>query len=58
MDPKTVDNAFNIFFLKAFENSNLNQEEKEYALSLLKDAFREIFPSVSIIPNTEIEIEI
>jgi hypothetical protein len=55
MDPKIVANALNTFFLTVTENLSLHQEGEEYALSLLKDAFREGFPSINIIPTTETE---
>jgi hypothetical protein len=57
MDPKIVANAFNTFFLVVAENLNLHQEGKEYALSLLKHAFPEGFPSINIIPTTKTDIQ-
>jgi hypothetical protein len=56
MDPRIVANAFNTFFLSLAENLNLHQGGREYAHSLLKDAFPGVFPSTNIIPTTETEI--
>jgi hypothetical protein len=55
MDPKTAANAFNTFFLTSTQSLNLYQKGEEYALSLLKDAFPEGFPSINIIPTNETE---
>jgi hypothetical protein len=57
MDPKVVSNAFSTFFLTVAEKLNLHQGGREYALSLLKDAFPEGFPSINVIPTAETETE-
>jgi hypothetical protein len=57
MDPKIIANALNTFFLEFAENLNPCQGGREYAISLLKDAFPEGFPIINIIATTETEIE-
>jgi hypothetical protein len=56
-DPKNVANAFNKFFLTIAEKLNMQQVEKWDAISFLKDAFPGNFPSIKIIPITEVEIK-
>jgi hypothetical protein len=57
MDPKNVANAFNTFFLTITEKLNIQQVEKEDAVSFLEDSFPGNFPSIKTIPITEAEIK-
>jgi hypothetical protein len=57
MDPETVANAFNNFFLTISESLNLHKMGKEDAISFLKDAFPVTFHNIKSIPTTETEIK-
>jgi hypothetical protein len=56
-DPEMVANTLSTFFLMFAENLNLHQWGREYALSLLKDAFPKRLASIKIVPTTETKIE-
>jgi hypothetical protein len=56
-EPKSMANAFNNYFLTVAEKLNVQKFEKGDAISLLKESFPGIFPSIKIIPITEAEIK-
>ena len=57
-DPTNVANAFNNLFMTITEKFNMQQIEKGDTVSILKDSFPANFPSIKIIPITEIKSNI
>jgi hypothetical protein len=49
-------NAFNNFFVTINEKLSFQHTEKRDAISIVKDSFPGIFPSIKIIPIMEAEV--
>ena len=52
-----VSNAFNNFFITITEKLNIQRTEEGDAISVPKDSFPGIFPSIKIIPIMEAEVK-
>jgi hypothetical protein len=56
-DPKNMASACSNFFITITEKLNIQHIAKGDAISILKDSFPGNFPSIKIIPFTEVEIK-